>query len=37
MASYTPQISEIGSIIGQFTKKLPDPPLFTDGKNLSID
>lgn len=32
-----PQSSKIGSIIGKFTKALLDPPLFTDGKDLSID
>ena len=33
----TPQPSEIGSILGKFTKVLSDPPLFTDGKDPSPD
>ena len=32
-----PQPSEISSIISKLTKALPDPPLFTDGKDPSID
>ena len=32
-----PQPSEIGSTLGKLTKALPDPPLFTDGKDPSID
>ena len=33
----TPQQSQIGSTAGKLTKALPDPPLFTDGKDPSID
>ncbi len=33
----TPQPSEISSTVGKLTKALPDPPLFTDGKDPSID
>ena len=32
-----PQPSQIGSTVGKFTKALSDPPLFTDGKDPSID
>ncbi len=32
-----PQPSQIGSTIGKLTKTLLDRPLFTDGKDLSID
>ena len=33
----TPQPSEIGSTVRKLTKALPDPPLFTDGKDPSIN
>ena len=33
----TPQPSQIGSTVGKLTKALPDPPLFTNGKDPSID
>ena len=33
----TPQPSQIGSTVGKLTKALPDPPLFIDGKDPSID
>ena len=33
----TPQPSQIGSTMGKLTKALPDPPLFTDRKDPSID
>ncbi len=32
-----PQPSQIGSNVDKLTKVLPDPSLFTDGKDLSID
>ena len=36
-ATCMPQPNEIDSTIGKLTKVLPDPPLFTDGKDPSID
>ena len=33
----TPQPSQISSTVGKLTKALPDPPLFIDGKDPSID
>ncbi len=35
--THTPQPSQIGSIVGKLTKTLPDPLLFTDRKDPSID
>ena len=33
----TPQPSQISSTVGKLTKARSDPPLFTDGKDPSID
>ena len=33
----TPQPSQINSTVGKLTKALLDPPLFTNGKDTSID
>ena len=37
LVTHTPQPSEIGSTLGKLTKALPDPPLFTDRKDPSIN